>query len=390
MRVLLAPDKFRGTLTGLQAARSMAAGVARAVPGAEVDVRPIADGGEGFLDAVATAVGARVREVVVADAAGLPRTARLAVHGTDAYVESADGIGLHHRDPSPHTAVDGDSGAVGELMLAALDAGARRIVVGIGGTSTSDGGTGLLRALGARFRDGQGRELPRGARHLAELASVDLVLDRRLAGCEVVCAHDVDVPLLGPRGAARSFGPQKGADHAAVELLEAGLGRLVEVVRDQHGTDLDAAPGAGAGGGLGAALAGVLGASTRPGADLVLDLIGLDDAVGRADLVLTGEGSFDEQSLQGKGPWAVATRARAAGVAVIVLCGRQSLGDAASRLGLARLVALADVDARPQTGTAAKLSALTAATLTAHLADRTARDREVSAPTNEGCRGAPG
>lgn len=361
-RVVLAPDSFKGSLGAAAVAHAMAEGVLAAHPGAQVLLRPIADGGEGFVDAVVTATGATVRTVRVHDALGVERTARLALDADTCYLEVADAVGLTHLDPSPSTALAADSAGVGELILAALDAGAAQVVVGLGGSATTDGGAGMLRALGARLLRPSGEPLGPGGGGLRSLDSADLTgLDPRLREVRLVAAHDVTSPLLGPHGAAAVYGPQKGADPGTVSLLEAGLARLVEVLRRDAGVDLDAGPGAGAAGGLGGALHAVLGARLRSGADLVLGMSDLDRDVAGATVVITGEGSFDEQSLQGKGPAAVVAAAARAGVPVAVVAGRCGLARGSwERLGVHAVLALDEEYDDPFHDTAARIGLLTA------------------------------
>lgn len=361
MRVVLAPDSFKGSLSAAEVARAMAAGVRAANPDAEVLLRPVADGGEGFVDAVVEATGATVRTVVVHDPLGALREARLALDGGTCYLQVADAVGLTHLDPSPTTALTADSGGVGELVRAALDAGATEVVVGLGGSATTDGGAGMLRALGARFLGPAATPVAPGGGGLADLHSVDLSgLDPRLRGVRVVGAHDVDNPLLGPDGAAAVYGPQKGADAEALARLEAGLLRLTEVLA-RDGIHLDAGRGAGAAGGLGAALGAVLGARMRSGADLILAMADLDGAMDGADVALSGEGSFDAQSLRGKGPAAVVAAARRAGVPVGVVAGRCGLPPRTwTRLGIRTVLALDEAFEDPFHDTAARIGLLAA------------------------------
>lgn len=362
MRVLVAPDKFKGSLTAAEVADAMAAGVVQACPSARVTSRPIADGGDGFLDAVlAHEPGATPRTVEVHDAMGRRRAARIVVAGATAYVEAAEAVGVTHQQPTPDVALRAGSWGVGQLVGAALDAGAERVVVGLGGTASSDAGAGMLQALGVTVLGRDGRPLRPGGGCLAEVGHVDRSgLDPRLGAVDLVAAVDVGNVLLGPQGAVRVFAPQKGADAAALAVLEAGVEHWHDRWRDQEGVDLDV-PGGGAAGGLGAALAGVLGATLVSGADLVLDLCGISAALPEHDLTLTGEGSLDAQSLTGKGPHAVVSAARRAEVAVGVVAGRCTL-DAAQLAGL-DLVGLRCLDKAypdPFDDPAAKVRALVA------------------------------
>jgi glycerate kinase len=364
LRVLVAPDKFRGSLSAQQAADAIAAGAqdAAAALGVDLDVRcqPVADGGEGIV-AAALAAGYRPHPVTVSGPLGDPVEAAIALGGGSdapnrsvvAVVELATASGLAllpggRGDVT--TALAASSRGTGELVRAALDAGAGRVVLGIGGSASTDGGTGLAAALGVRFLDADGQDLPPGGRALGTLDRVDTsVRDPRLDTVEVVVASDVDNPLTGPRGAAAVFGPQKGAGPAEVELLDDGLRRLADVLRRDTGADVETAPGAGAAGGVGAGAMALLGARLVPGIDLVLDLVGFDAAVAGTDLVVTGEGSFDDQSLGGKAPVGVARRAAAHGVPVVVLAGQVDLDDAGRAalhdLGVVGAHAITDLEA---------------------------------------------
>ncbi|KQS66444.1 glycerate kinase [Modestobacter sp. Leaf380] len=318
MRIVIAPDKFKGTLDADGVADAIAAGVVRVHPDAEVLLRPVADGGDGTV-AAALRAGWTPLAVRVAGPDGEPRQAVLALDGGTALVELATAAGLHLAPPAPLTAT---TRGVGDLLLAALEAGARRLVVGIGGSATTDAGTGMLTALGVRFLDAAGDALPPGGAALARLDRVDVTgLDPRLAGVDVLIATDVDNPLTGPRGAAAVFGPQKGATPDDVAVLDAALARFAAVVRRDLGVEVDAVPGAGGAGGTAAGALAVLGARVTSGADLVCDLVGLDAALAGADLCLTGEGALDEQTLSGKAPAVVARRAAAAGVPCVGIAG---------------------------------------------------------------------
>ncbi|MBN1092217.1 glycerate kinase [Blastococcus sp. TML/M2B] len=342
MRIVVAPDSFKGSLSADRAADAIAAGVARAVPGAELALRPVADGGEGTV-AAALRAGWGPRAVGVTGPDGRPVEAELALRGTTAVLElaTAAGLGLLDR-PAPLTAT---TRGVGELVRHALDAGARRIVLGIGGSATTDGGAGMLQALGVRLLDAAGREVPPGGAGLARLDRIDAsALDPRLAGVVLVVASDVDNPLTGPAGAAHVFGPQKGASADDVRALDAALGRYAVVLARDLGADVAATPGAGGAGGT-AAGALAVGARLVSGAGLVCDLVGLSDAVAGAALAITGEGSLDAQTLRGKAPAEVARRAAAAGVPCLALAGRVALGaDQLGAAGFAAAHALTEVE----------------------------------------------
>jgi len=300
----------------------MAEGVRGA--GAVADERPVADGGDGTLEVLMAAAGERARfmEVAVTGPLGDPTQARLGWIGPrDAVVELAEAAGLR-KMRGRRDALNATSFGVGELIAAALDGGAGRILVGVGGSACTDGGAGLLQALGARLTDERGRELHRGGAAQSGLARIDLGgVRRRLAGCRLEIAVDVRNPLLGPDGAAAVFGPQKGASPTDVELLERGLARLAVVAeRDLGAAGLADLPGAGAAGGCGYGLA-LIGAELRPGAELICDEVGLDSLLAGADAVLTGEGRLDEQTAFGKAPSEVAERARRQGIRCVAIAG---------------------------------------------------------------------
>lgn len=341
--VVLAPDSFKESVDAVGACRAMERGVTRAWPDAHCVSRPMADGGEGTVDAVVRAGAAQAVEVVVHDALMRPRRARIAWDadtGT-AVVETAQGPGLEHVGARERDIWGATSVGVGEMVLGALDLGATRVVIGLGGSATNDGGAGMLAALGVRFRregadegatgDGGAPGVPVGPRGLIDLGDVDVSgLDPRLADVEVVAATDVTNPLLGPRGATEVFGPQKGASPEDVVLLEDVLGHLADLGARACGHDRREESGAGAAGGLGWACLQFLDAVVRPGVEVVADLVGLGDAVHGADLVVTGEGSVDAQTLEGKTPLGVARLAQDANVPVVVLAGR--VGSGAERL----------------------------------------------------------
>ena len=327
MRVLIAPDKFKGSLTAAEAAEALAAGLRRAAPDVEVDCCPVADGGEGTVDAAVAAGFGRVA-VTVRGPTGAPVRAAFALRDGTAVIELAQASGLHLLPagrPAPLTA---SSRGTGELVAAALDAGAGTIVLGIGGSAGTDGGAGLVAALGARLLDRRGHDLPDGGGALSEIDRLELGdLDPRLGDVTVVVASDVTNPLLGPRGAAAVYGPQKGAARPDVVALEAALTRWAEVVAAATGEDLAGSPGAGAAGGVGFAALAILGGTLRPGIDLVLDLLRFDERLALAQLVVTGEGSLDAQTLHGKGPAGVAGAAARAGRPVVAVAGRLQVAD---------------------------------------------------------------
>ncbi|MET8624192.1 glycerate kinase [Kitasatospora sp. NPDC004669] len=346
--VVVAPDKFKGTLEGAEVAARIAAGIRRAAPGTEVRELPVADGGEGTLAAALAAGFTRV-PAKVAGPTGLPVDAALAVRGDTAVVELAQASGLA-RLPGGRTApLAAGSYGVGQLIGRALSLGAKRIVLGLGGSAGTDGGAGMVQALGVGLLDADGTELPPGG---AALRRLDRIEPGRLAelltGVEIVVACDVDNPLLGPRGAAAVYGPQKGADGADLVVLEEGLTRFADQVAAVTGRDVRQAPGAGAAGGVGFAALALLGATMRPGIELLLELLGFDEAVRGARLVVTGEGCLDAQTLHGKAPAGVAAAAARAGVRVAAVAGRLELSEPEWRAaGFTLAIALTDLAERP-------------------------------------------
>lgn len=344
-RVVVACDKFKGSLTSAEANAAVSRGLRVARPGLAVTEVAVADGGDGFVDA-AVALGFERVSVTVSGPTGEPVVTSYAVNDGTAVVELADACGLVRLpggEPAPLTA---SSRGLGEVIAAALGAGAREIVVGVGGSASNDGGTGVLSALGVRFLDASGESLPDGGGALGQLAAVDLTgLDRRLGDARIMLASDVANPLLGPDGAAAVYGPQKGATPAQVSSLDAGLAVLAGLVSEATGRDRSSDPGAGAAGGVGFAALAVLGAEMRPGIEVVLDLADFAGTVAGADLVVTGEGSLDEQSLHGKTPIGVASRATRAGVPVVAVCGRRALDDDVARAhGIDTIHALTDLE----------------------------------------------
>ncbi|MFD9433874.1 glycerate kinase [Streptomyces sp. NPDC060002] len=345
--MLVAADKFKGSLTAVEVAERVTAGLRRVVADIEVEALPVADGGDGTV-AAAVAAGFERREVRVAGPLGQEVTAAFAVRGDTAVVEMAEASGLQRLPAGVLAPLTASTYGSGELLRAALDAGVRTIVFGVGGSATTDGGAGMLSALGARFLDEDGEPVAPGGGGLAELARADLSeLDPRLASVELVLASDVDNPLTGPKGAPAVYGPQKGASPDDVEALDAALTRYAEVLEAELGSraaQYAAAPGAGAAGGIGYG-ALLIGARFRAGIDVMLDVLGFAAALERAELVITGEGSLDEQTLHGKAPAGVAAAARAAGKEVVAVCGRLALPPAAlGRAGIRRAYPLTDVE----------------------------------------------
>ena len=322
MRVLVCPTAFKESMTAAEVTGVVTAGVLEAIPDATVVRMPVSDGGPGLIDSIAAAAGGQLRAHQVHGPLGEPAAARsLWVSPTDVVLETADACGLHLVPSATRDPMRADTRGVGELVAACLEQGATDITMGLGGSATVDGGTGLARQLGYRFLGPDGSDLPSGGGGLAKLARIEL--GRPLpGGLRVTAIADVHAPLGGPDGAARRFGPQKGAGPDEVELLEAGLVRLGRRLRDDLGQDVAHLDGAGAAGGLGAGCVAFLGARLVSGSSWVLERVGFDGELAAADLVVTGEGTWDATSRLGKVTAEVLRRARAANVPAILVCGR--------------------------------------------------------------------
>ena len=332
MRIVIAPQEFKGSLSASEAAAAMAEGARSALPAAALETVPMADGGPGTVDAVVAAEEGRTVTTNVQDPLGRPVEARWGiVGGRTAVIEMAAAAGLSlltadERDPRVTSTY-----GVGELVLAALEAGCRRLIIGQGGSATNDGGAGMAQALCVRILDADGAELPPGGAVLACLERIDVSgLDSRVRAPEVIAATDVTNPLCGPEGASLVYGPQKGAGAEAARELDAALRRYAEIVERDVGVPVLDMPGAGAAGGLGAGLIAFLGARIEPGVEVVAEVVGLRGRVHGADLVLTGEGRLDGQTGYGKTVAGVARIAVAEGVPVIAVAG--SLGSGWERV----------------------------------------------------------
>ncbi|MBA0124828.1 glycerate kinase [Haloechinothrix sp. YIM 98757] len=352
--VLIAPDKFKGSLTAPEVAGHLAAGLARALSagshGPDVRRVPVADGGDGTLEA-ALAAGFRAVPVPCTGPTGQPIESSYAERDGVAVVELADASGLRRLPGGVRAPMRASSYGTGELVRAALDAGCREIVLGLGGSACTDGGAGMLRALGLRLTDAHGADLGPGGEGLLELARVDTSrLHPGVHDARIVVACDVDNPLLGPHGAAQVYGRQKGADRVLAGELDRALAHWAEVLHRDAGIAGGAAeiPGAGAAGGVGFAALAVLGATVRPGIEYLLDLVGFPAALAGAGLVITGEGSVDRQTLRGKAPAGVAKAARRAGVPVLAVAGRCLItGTELVDAGFAGAYALTDLEPDP-------------------------------------------
>ncbi|CAI1609662.1 glycerate kinase [Serratia ficaria] len=323
-KVVIAPDSFKESLSALEVADAIERGFSQIFPQVQYVKLPMADGGEGTVESMVAATGGEIIELEVTGPLGRPVRAfyGLLGDGETAVIEMAAASGLHlapsgQRDPRITT-----SYGTGELMLAALAHGVKAIVLGIGGSATNDGGAGMMQALGARLLDAQRQPLPPGGAALAQLAHIDLAgLDPRLRQLSITAACDVDNPLCGEQGASAVFGPQKGATPQMVAQLDAALRHYGELMEQVTGREIVRQPGAGAAGGMGAALLGMLDARLRPGIEIVIETLRLEEAVRGADLVITGEGRLDSQSIHGKTPIGVARVAKRHGLPVIGIAG---------------------------------------------------------------------
>jgi len=347
MKMVVAPNAFKGTLTAPQAAAAIARGVRDVFPDADVVEIPVADGGDGTVEALVTARRGEHRSATVEGPLGGPIEARFGLidSGKSAVVELATSSGLALIDPSRRDPRRASTYGFGQLLEAASEQGVAEIIAGIGGSATNDGGAGMAQALGYRLLESAGSDLPRGGAALARLERIDASrFDRaRWARVRVRVACDVNNPLLGPNGATAVYGPQKGADPATVAELDAALARLAEIIERDLGKKVADLPGAGAAGGAGAGLVAFLDATLERGAPLVVSATGFDAHLPRADVVFTGEGRADEQTAYGKAPGEVAKRAAAAGVPVVLLAGSKGPGwEALYSLGVTEVVTLTE------------------------------------------------
>jgi glycerate 2-kinase len=330
VRVLVAPDKFKGTLSAQAAAEAIARGWQRADPSAVIEAVPMADGGEGTLDAMLAALGGELHRATVSGPLGDPVEAEFGLapspEGTLGIVEMARASGLALLSPARRDPTRTTTRGTGELILQACRRGAVRVLVCIGGSATNDAGAGMAQALGVQLVDDRGRDIGPGGAALLSLARIDSGgMDPSVRDAAFVAATDVDNPLVGPSGASAVYGPQKGASEEDVALLDKALGHFAAIVHRDLGIDVRNVPGAGAAGGLGAGLVAFLGARLRPGVEVVIEAVGLAERMERVDLAITAEGTFDEQSLHGKAPAGVLRLAREVGVPAVVLCGQASV-----------------------------------------------------------------
>ena len=334
MKIVIAPDSFKGSLTARQAADAIERGVRRATPDADIISIPMADGGEGTVRALVDATGGRLISVRVTGPLGEPVAATYGIlgDGATAVIEMAEAAGLHLVGTTPDP-LRATTRGVGELILDALGHGAERIIVGLGGSATNDGGAGMAQALGVRLFDADGRNLPGGGAALADLDRIDCTgLDPRVTRTPIILASDVTNPLTGPDGASAVFGPQKGATPAMVERLDRALAHYAAVVRRDTGRSVDATPGSGAAGGLGAGFLAFTDATMRSGIDLVIETVGLKERAVGADYCFTGEGRIDGQTQYGKTPMGVARAMHEAAPACRVIALAGSIGEDAEQL----------------------------------------------------------
>ena len=349
-KIVIAPQEFKGSLTAIEIARAIEAGVLRAIPHAETVLAPVADGGDGTLQALVDSSGGRIVSTTVTGPLGEEIVAEWGAlgDGESAVIEMARSSGLalvDLDDRDPRTAT---TRGVGELIVAALNAAQSKFIIGIGGSATNDGGAGMMQALGASLLDGTGCELEPGGAALARLDRIDVSnVDPRVRSASVVVACDVNNPLCGPTGASAVFGPQKGATPEIVAELDAALGHFADVVEQDLGADVRNRAGAGAAGGLGAGLMAILNAELRAGVDIVLDAVGLEERLDGADLVITGEGQIDASTVFNKAPVGVARLARRRGIPVFGLAGSLGQGyEEVHNLGIDAVFTLVD---RPMT-----------------------------------------
>jgi glycerate 2-kinase len=324
LKVAIAPDSFKGSMTAMQAAVQIESGLKRALSGVSCRKIPMADGGEGTVQAIVDATGGKFLKRTVSDPLGrrIKATFGLSGDGTTAVMEMAEANGLALLKPRERNPMKTSTYGTGELMKHALKLGVRKILIGIGGSATNDGGTGMAEALGARFLDAKGKPLSGCGGNLGKIATIDMSgLDPRLKNVHVEVACDVDNPLTGRHGAAQVYGPQKGASPTMVKQLDAGLKSLAGVIKRDIGISILKAPGSGAAGGLGGGLMAFVGGQLRPGVDIVIDSVKLARRIKGCDLVITGEGRMDHQTAFGKTPAGVARVAKEQGLPVMAICG---------------------------------------------------------------------
>lgn len=327
MKIVIAPDSYKESLSALAVAAQIEAGFREIFPNAEYVKLPVADGGEGTVEAMVAATSGKILTVNVTDPLGARGSAFLGISGDECYaiIEMAAASGLERVPMDKRNPMLTTSYGTGELISEALNYGVKRCIIGIGGSATNDGGAGMVQALGVKLLDKHGQQIGFGGAELAKLNRIDIsAIDPRLKTCRFEVACDVTNPLTGEQGASAVFGPQKGATPEMIELLDANLLHYAEIIKRDLGLDVNDVPGAGAAGGMGAALLAFLGADLRPGIDIVTEAVGLSAIVKDADLVITGEGRIDSQTVKGKVPIGVARVAKAYNKPVIAIAGSLS------------------------------------------------------------------
>lgn len=358
MRIVVAPDKFKGSMTARAAGDAMARGLRRAFTAAQIDVVPVADGGDGTAEVLVDALGGKLETIDVQGPDGATVRASFGLlPGDRAVIELARASGLELIASGKNDPLTASTYGTGQLIAAAIDEGAKSIILGIGGSATNDGGAGALAALGAIFSDAAGKALALGGAALAALSTLDAApLATRLRGISIDIASDVANPLCGANGASAVYGPQKGADPHDVRRLDGALAHFADVVERSIGARIRDVPGAGAAGGAGFGFMALAGARLRPGADLVLEALAFERRVEGADLIVTGEGRLDRQTLAGKAPYAVAQAGRRRGIPVVAIVG--SLGCAADVFEELGLISAVSIITEPMTVEEAKLRAV--------------------------------
>ena len=350
MKIVIAPQTFKGSISALDAARAMRDGVSRAAPDAEIALVPVADGGDGTLETLVEGSGGEIRPIEVTGPLGERRAAEWGAMGDrrTAVIEMARTSGLALVPDADRNPLTATTFGLGEAIASALDAGFRRFIIGIGGSATNDAGAGMAQALGVRLLDRAGADLPHGGAALANLCSIDMSgLDARIRECEMLVACDVNNPLTGPTGASAIYGPQKGATPQMVAQLDAALAHFARIALRDISADISEVPGAGAAGGLGGGLIAFTNARLMAGVDIVLDTVNLNDFLQDADLVITGEGSIDHSTIYNKAPVGVATRAKQRGIPVVAISG--SLGNGFQDVREHGIDALAAITTAPMT-----------------------------------------
>ena len=344
MKIVIAPQSFKGSLSALEVAQAMALGIKRVLPDAETVAVPMADGGEGTVEALVDATCGQIITTDVTGPLGESITAKWGIlgDGVTGIIEAAAASGITLVPPGKLNPLITTTYGTGELIGAALNAGCRKLIVGIGDTATNDGGAGMAQALGVRLLDNRGKELPWGGAALARLDRIDISgLDHRLAECQIVSACDVTNLLCGESGASVVYGPQKGASEEMCRRLDEALSHYAKVIRAGLDIEVKDLPGAGAAGGLGAGLVAFLGAELLPGIDIVIESVGLVDHLGDASLVFTGEGRIDGQTLCGKTVSGVVAKAKALRIPTVAIVGEVAAGSDVYRSGIDAVLSIA-------------------------------------------------